>query len=118
MSFSTSGRFQVEAAHCLQRLVYALVALAMIGFACAFLSGCASTGRALEHAEANAAYSAAHADDTSLPSQARAIGEVNRISWQVQVYLLGGEKPDPDVIALLPEDFRREIGLLPEAEAQ
>lgn len=111
MSFSTSGRFQVEAASCLQRIVYALVALAAVGLVCAQLVGCANVGRALEHAEANAAYSTAHASDSSLPSEARAIGQVNRISWQVQVYLLGGPRPDADVLALLPEEFRREIGL-------
>lgn len=94
-------------------IVVAFTAAAAFGL---MFGGCANTERALEHAKDNAALSQGHAQDVSLPVEAQAIGAVNRVSWQVQVYLLGGPKPDPDVIDMLPEETRAELGLLENSE--
>lgn len=124
MSYSASGRWSPRVARGLEVVVYAVltaaIALAVAGACGVLVAGCANTQRALEHAKDNVALSEGHATDprNELTPDAERIGLVNRVSWQIQVFLLGGPRPDPDVIDLIPEETRRELGLLENSETK
>lgn len=111
MSFSTTGRWQVEVASCLQRFTVGLILLALVGMLCGLLSGCASTDAARHRARAAVAFNLAHARDHRLPPIARAIAAANWNGWTIQDFLLGGPRPPQEVIDQLSPEVRAELGL-------
>lgn len=115
MSYCTSGRWDGEKAKRLQSATVALVVLAVVGMI--LLAGCAPQ-RAVDHALDNAANSRAIASDTSYTEAQRQAGEVNMVSWEVQVFLLTGDHPSPEVIQQLTPEQLAELGIAPVTSQQ
>ena len=102
------ARRRWEEAESCARAVSWLIVTALVFLTIVLCSGCVSVA-AIEQARTEQAVNRGHADDETLPVEARLIAEDNYDAWSAQLYNLAGDRLPADVVQRL-----RIRGALPE----